>query len=84
MAKYKLELKDKVRKKDFDGIPKKFLVKVVEIIGKLRDNPLPRGVEKLGGNKYRVRQGDYRILYEVADHVVTVTKVGTRQGVYKK
>ncbi len=47
---------------------------------------LPPGSEKLSGeDKYRLRQGDYRILYEIADQhlIVTVVKVGNRRDVYR-
>ena len=52
----------------------------------LGTNPRPAGSEKLSGEeKYRLRQGDYRILYEIIDRelVVTVVKVGNRRDVYR-
>ena len=45
------------------------------------------GVEKLSGDdKYRIRQGDYRILYEIVDEelVVTVVRIGNRRDVYRR
>jgi mRNA interferase RelE/StbE len=53
----------------------------------LRDDPRPPGSEKLSGQeRYRVRQGSYRILYEIEDQqvVVTVVKVGHRREVYRQ
>jgi mRNA interferase RelE/StbE len=53
----------------------------------LADDPRPPGCEKLSGeDKYRVRQGNYRILYEIADAdlVVTVIRVGNRRDVYRR
>jgi mRNA interferase RelE/StbE len=49
----------------------------------LANNPRPVGCEKLSGEKkYRIRQGDYRILYEIVDTdlIVTVVRVGNRPG----
>lgn len=61
--------------------------RVADVIDALADDPRPRGVEKLRGSEstYRVRVGDYRILYEIADRalIVTVIKVGHRRDVYR-
>jgi mRNA interferase RelE/StbE len=60
--------------------------RVVERIGRLAKDPRPPGCEKLaGGERYRVRQGDYRIVYSVEDAllVVWVVKVGHRRDVYR-
>jgi mRNA interferase RelE/StbE len=58
----------------------------VAIVG-LGDEPRPHGCEKLSGfdATYRIRVGDYRIVYLVADgvRVVTVTRVGHRREVYR-
>ena len=59
---------------------------MVERIGRLAGDPRPRGCEKLaGGEQYRVRQGDYRIVYSVEDErlIVWVVKVGYRRDVYR-
>jgi mRNA interferase RelE/StbE len=60
--------------------------RVVEKIQSLADNPRPRGCEKLvGGERYRVRQGVYRIIYSIEDErlIVHVVKVGHRRDVYR-
>ncbi len=60
---------------------------MVTNIGTLADNPRPVGAEKLSGDdKYRLRQGDYRILYEIADAdlIVTVVRIGNRREVYRR
>jgi len=52
----------------------------------LADEPRPPGAEKMRGHDlYRVRQGNYRILYEIIDHDLTVTviKIGHRREVYR-
>ncbi len=59
---------------------------VVERISQLADEPRPPGCSKLSGKDlYRVRQGPYRILYRIDDHVLTVlvVKVGHRRDVYR-
>jgi mRNA interferase RelE/StbE len=85
MAVYSILIKDSVRK-DLDTIPKYDLRRIVERIGTLADNPRPAGCEKLSGQeKYRVRQGNYRIIYSIEDFelVVWVVKVGHRRQVYR-
>lgn len=59
---------------------------MVARIQTLASTPRPAGSEKLSGeDKYRLRQGDYRILYEIVDDelIVTVVKVGNRRDVYR-
>ena len=69
------------------NVPAKDRQRIVTRIGSLADEPRPMGVEKLSGDdKYRIRQGDYRILYEIvdADLIVTVVRVGNRRDVYRR
>ena len=59
---------------------------MVERISELAEEPRPFGGEKISGqDKYRVRQGRYRILYAIEDQdlIVQVIKVGHRQDVYR-
>ena len=62
--------------------------RIMEKIHKLAGNPRPHGSKKLEGpsERYRLRQGDYRILYEIRDEVliVTVVHVGNRKEVYRR
>lgn len=60
--------------KDLEKLPKAEAVKVKGVIMKLAENPYPTGSKKLLGvaNTYRVRKGNYRILYEVENKVLTV------------
>ena len=60
--------------------------RVVAKIKALASDPRPRGAEKLSGKEqYRLRQGAYRILYEIDDRdvIVTVVKVGHRREVHR-
>lgn len=73
--------------KDLDRIPPKDLIRVDKTLHALAIQPFPAGVKKLvgEGNLYRVRQGDYRIVYMV-DHktrVVSILGVRHRREVYR-
>ena len=85
MGEYKIYFKESVEK-DFRAIPKKDLQKIILRIQALASNPRPQGHEKLTGQeRYRVRQGQYRIIYSVHDKELTVcvVKVGHRKDVYR-
>jgi mRNA interferase RelE/StbE len=72
--------------KDFKNIPPKDLQKIIRLIGSLADNPRPAGSEKLTGqDRYRVRQGCYRVVYSIQDNELTVwvVKVAHRKDVYR-
>ena len=85
MAAYKIFFKRSVEK-DFKTIPKKDLNRILDRIEKLAKDPRPSGSEKLTGQeRYRVRQGLYRIVYSIQDNELTiwVVKVGHRKDVYR-
>lgn len=79
MAKYKLLIKPSAVK-ELEAIPPKDRSRIVYRIQGLAENPRPHGCEKLSGqNKYRLRQGKYRILYQIDDEVVLVVVVRMAQ-----
>ncbi|MFT5758648.1 MAG: mRNA interferase RelE/StbE [Alteromonadaceae bacterium] len=85
MAKYKITFKKSVAK-DLRGIPKNDIQKILSKIDPLSENPHGEGCIKLSGNEnYRVRQGLYRIIYEIKDGllIVNVVKVAHSTRVYK-
>ena len=85
MGKYKIELKKSVLK-DFASIPKKDLQRIISAIKALADDPRPSQSKKLSGlEQYRLRQGNYRILYAIEDNVliVYVVAVGHRKEIYR-
>ena len=85
MAAYKIYFKKSVEK-DFKAIPKKELKKIITRIGELAENPRAFGCEKLTGqNRYRLRQGQYRIVYSLEDDrlLVWIVKVGHRKDIYR-
>lgn len=85
MAKYEIRLRKSVGK-DLEPIPKRDVRKIVAAIAALGDDPRPVQSRKLSGSeRYRLRCGIYRILYEIHDAilVVCVVKVGHRKDVYR-
>ena len=85
MEKYKVEIK-KSAVKEIERLPRGDLKAVLDKINSLADNPRPHDCKKLSGQeKYRVRCGNYRILYSIEDDVlvVFVVKVGHRKDVYR-
>ena len=86
MAKYRLVFKKSVTK-DLRVIPNVDVKRILNKIEQLIENPRPLGYTKLTGNeKYRIRQGSYRIVYEIRDAilVVNVIKISHRYSVYKR
>jgi mRNA interferase RelE/StbE len=85
VAKYKLLIKASAAK-EIEGIPKRDRKRVINRIMKLAEDPRCEGCEKLSGlDRYRVRQGRYRILYTINDEevIIVVVKVGHRRDVYR-
>lgn len=87
MAVYSLTIKSSATKELQEVSDKKMLTRLLEKIKSLATQPRPAGSENLAGrsNLYRVRQGNYRVIYFVDDQsrVVDVVKVGHRRDVYR-
>jgi mRNA interferase RelE/StbE len=72
--------------KELEAVPLRDRRRLVVRIEALATDPRPMGVQKLSGEeKYRLRQGNYRVLYEIVDEdlVVTVVRIGHRRDVYR-
>jgi mRNA interferase RelE/StbE len=85
MGQFKVYFKKSVEK-DFKGIPKSDLQKILKKIQQLHHNPRPNGSEKLTGQeRYRIRHGKYRIVYSIQDTELTVwvVKIGHRKEIYR-
>ena len=85
MGKYKIYIKP-TAVKELQKIPKRDVNKIIDKIRSLASNPRPPGCEKLSADeKYRVRQGRYRIVYSIEDDklVVLIIKLGHRKDVYR-
>ena len=87
MGRYRLVIKASAAKEleAVDG--KRNRQRLVAAIGSLADDPRPSGAEKLSGMKdrFRIRVGDYRVVYAIEDDILTVyvVKVGHRREVYR-
>lgn len=85
MARYEVRFRKSVGK-DLEPIPKRDVQRIIAAVAGLADDPRPPQSRKLSGSeKYRLRSGAYRVLYEIHDDVlvVCVVKVGHRREVYR-
>jgi len=75
-------------KKDIRSLPSDDVARIVAAVTSLADEPLPHGSQKLSGSErtYRIRVGDYRILYEVFtdSHIVEIQRVRHRKDIYRR
>ncbi len=86
MAGYRIEIK-KSAAKELEKIVQKDRIRIIEKIRSLSSDPNPAGSEKLSGDsKYRIRQGDYRILYEIFETtlIIVVVRIAHRREAYRK
>jgi mRNA interferase RelE/StbE len=84
MAKYSVEINKKARK-SLDKLSDFIVAPVLNAINDLAENPRPQGYRKLKGRKgYRIRVGDYRVIYEIFNHVllIEVIDLGHRKDIY--
>ena len=82
---YKVSLK-KSAEKELRSIPSRDIHKIVEKLKGLAHQPRPHGCEKMEGqDRYRIRQGDWRVVYSIDDveKTVLVVKIGNRREVYR-
>ncbi|NTV66655.1 MAG: type II toxin-antitoxin system RelE/ParE family toxin [Chlorobaculum sp.] len=85
MTGYKINIK-RSAEKEFESLPDKIYDKVINRLLLLRNNPRPQGVKKLRcENGYRIRVGDYRILYDIDDenNLLEIYSIAHRREVYR-
>ena len=74
-------------KKDSRNLPKQEVAHIIDAVSLLADDPMPHGSQKLSGSErsYRIRIGDYRVIYEVFtdSHTVEIQRVRHRKDVYR-
>lgn len=74
-------------KRQFAKLPQQVKLQISHVVSALTDNPRPHGIKKLTGqdNSYRIRSGNYRVVYEIQDKqlVILVVMVGHRRDIYK-
>ena len=86
MASFDLQWR-KSTSKDLRRIPREAVSRIVAAVAKLAEEPLPHGSEKLTGSEhtYRIRIGDYRVVYELLRNakIVEIQRVRHRKDVYR-
>ena len=87
MAQYKLAIKPSAGKELAAVGSKADRARIVAKIGALANSPRPQGAEKLAGfdDRYRIRQGNYRVVYLIDDNAreLTIYKIGDRKDIYR-
>ncbi len=82
---YKIELRRKAQRA-LDRLPKDDFNAVVGAVKGLANTPRPKGVEKIKSvGLWRIRQGDYRIVYNIdnGQKIVTILRIGHRREIYR-
>jgi mRNA interferase RelE/StbE len=86
MASYKIEWKNSAYK-ELQKLPRPIITRVVAAVSELSNEPFPHGVKKLVGSEfsYRIRIGDYRVVYEVFENrlVIEIIRIRHRKDVYR-
>lgn len=86
MGLYRIEWK-KSAEKDLDRIPRNIVCKILEVVESLKDFPFPHGVRKITGTEgfFRIRVGDYRVIYhvDVENKIITIYYVRHRREAYR-
>jgi len=86
MDTYKIEWKRSAAK-ELEKLPRQMISKIVAAVDSLSLNPYPQGVRKLVSteNSYRIRVGDYRVLYNIVENklIIEIIRVGHRKDVYR-
>ena len=86
MASYQIEIKPSASK-ELEKLPRHIIPKIVVAIRELGENPYPQGVKKLTGfdRTYRIRVGDYRVLYNIYENrlVIEIIRVRHRKNAYR-
>ena len=82
---YRIELRRKALR-SLDKLPKGDFTAVIEAVKSLADSPRPKGVEKIkSAGLWRIRYGDYRIVYSIDDDkkTVIILRIGHRREIYR-
>jgi mRNA interferase RelE/StbE len=87
MASFNIQWRNST-KKDLRSLPRHEVTRIIEAVTQLADEPQPQGSQKLSGSErtYRIRIGDYRVIYEVFSDppIVEVQRVRHRKDVYRE
>lgn len=84
---YRAELTPRAQR-DFRKLPRHIQPRIAKKIDALAESPRPGGAEILSGSErlYRIRAGDYRVIYQIQDEllVVLVVRIGDRKEIYRR
>jgi mRNA interferase RelE/StbE len=85
-SKYRVDITPAARR-EYEKLERPFQKRLKDAILALENNPRPHGCEKMEGtgNAYRIRAGDYRVIYKICDNVlvVLVIRIGHRREIYR-
>ena len=82
---YQVELRRSVQK-SLEKIQTQERLKIISALLELEQNPRPRGIEKIRGVElWRIREGDYRIVFSIDDNekMITIVRIGHRRDIYR-
>jgi len=82
---YRIELRRKVQR-SLDKLPRRDFDAIIDTVKNLANSPRPKGVEKIkSAGLWRVRQGNYRVVYSIDDkqQLVTIVRIGHRREIYR-
>ena len=86
MASYQIEIKPSASR-ELEKLPRQVIPRIVATIKELAENPYPQGVKKLTGfdRTYRIRVGDYRVLYDIYENrlVIEIIRIRHRKDAYR-
>ena len=87
MEPFEIQWRNSTRK-DLRNLPRQEVASVVSAVSELAADPLPHGSQKLSGSErtYRIRVGDYRVIYEVVaeSRMIEIQRVRHRKDVYRE
>lgn len=86
MASYRIEWKNSAYK-ELQKLPRQMITRIIAAVTDLSNDPYPSGVKKLIGSErsYRIRIGDYRVIYEIIENklILEIVRVRHRKDVYR-
>ncbi len=87
MDSYKIEWKHSAIK-ELKKLDKPTIKRIITVVDSLTTNPIPKNCRKLKGTTsiYRIRVGNYRIIYSLRSHklIIEIIRVGHRKDIYRK
>ena len=81
---YSIEWKENALR-NLEKLDKSVASRIVKNVEEMQEDPPKKDVKKLkGSNLFRLRVGDYRVIFEIQNTILTVLKVGHRQQIYER